>query len=262
MSLTTADWHTRYSQQAQWTKDLRAYLYAQVGLPDAEKILDLGCGTGALLGELDAQSQAAIVGVDIRYDYLELAQINQGVHLSQGDAHHLPYPQGCFDITLCHFTLLWVNQPSEVISEMARVTRSGGAVMALAEPDYGGRIDYPRQLEQLGHWQSESLERQGANPNMGRLLAGMFNRTGLQDVETGVLGGQWTGESDDEAWEAEWLVLEADFAQLIKDPACASLDVPDQETLRDLKDLDKTARARAERVLFVPTFYALGWVLR
>jgi len=75
---------------------------------------------------------------------------------------------------------------------MARITRPGGAVLALAEPDYGGRIDYPIKLAQMGKWQIESLRLQGADPLMGRKLATIFNSAGFDSVETGVLGGQWS----------------------------------------------------------------------
>jgi SAM-dependent methyltransferase len=63
---------------------------------------------------------------------------------SQADRHTLPF-QPVFDVTFCHFLLLWVSNPEKVVAEMGRVTRPGGSVR-LAEPDYGGRIDYPESL--------------------------------------------------------------------------------------------------------------------
>jgi hypothetical protein len=133
---------------------------------------------------------------------------------------------------------------------MRRVTRPGGAVMALAEPDYGGRIDYPDKLALLGEWQIESLKRQGADPLMGRKLTGLFHKTGLESVETGVLGGQWSESPDWAAWESEWAVLESDLKKTFQD----------FESWKVIKDLDKSAYEKGERVLFVPTFYALGFV--
>ncbi len=133
---------------------------------------------------------------------------------------------------------------------MARVTRPSGAVLALAEPDYGGRVDFPEELGQLGVWQMESLRTQGADPLMGRKLARVFRQAGLYSVETGALGGQWSGAPDWEAWESEWSVLESD----LKNKPSLS------EKLGFLKRLDKSAYEKGERVLFVPTFYAWGRV--
>jgi len=243
------DWHIRFKQQARWTQDLRTYLYPRVGLDRATHVLDVGCGTGALLGELQTQSDAQIFGVDIQRQSLELALSNKSVLLSQGDAHQLPYPNDLFDLTLSHFTLMWVSNPQDVLGEMVRVTKSGGVVIALAEPDYGGRVDYPLELEQIVQWQIESLQKQGADPFMGRKLRTIFTQSGLKNIESGVLGAQWTNELSIDEVNLEWAVLESDMEQTFRD----------SESLKVLKKIDKAAIDRGERVLYVPTFYALGW---
>ncbi|MGW8251646.1 MAG: class I SAM-dependent methyltransferase [Anaerolineales bacterium] len=250
MTLSPQDWHLRYSQQARWTHDMRTYLFGRAEIDKAQRLLEVGCGTGAILSDLPAQVPLQ-VGVDIDISSLQLAIRNTPKsRLTQGDGHQLPFPDKCFDITLCHFLLLWVDDPGQVLREMVRVTHSGGAVLALAEPDYGGRIDYPDELSILGEWQKQSLRQQWADPMMGRKLAGLFHRAGLEAVETGVLGGQWSGAPDWEAWEAEWRVLESDLAKTFQD----------QESWQALKNLDYSAQQNAERVLFVPTFYAWGSV--
>jgi len=220
-----------------------------VGLSKAERILDIGCGTGALLWELQSSSAALVLGVDVLRAHLELAQINQGVLLSQGDAHQLPIANDIFDITLCHFTLMWVYNPVGVLHEMVRVTKPGAAILALAEPDYGGRIDYPADLEQMGQWQIDSLRAQGADPFMGRKLSGLFYQAGLTNIETGVLGAQWADSLSSAELEIEWGVLKSDTDHTFMDP----------ETLNDFIENDKLAREQGQRVLFVPTFYAFGW---
>jgi SAM-dependent methyltransferase len=252
MTMMSIDWHDRYLQQARWTQDMRAYLYAQTGLDGASRILDLGCGTGALFGEILARSEASLYGLDRCWAHLKLIPPKTGLYLTQGDAHQTPYTDNYFDITLCHFTLLWVANPAQVVCEMARITRPGGAVLALAEPDYGGRIDYPIKLAQMGKWQIESLRSQGADPLMGRKLATIFNSAGFDSVETGVLGGQWSGQADLESWQAEWEIFEHDI-KLLSEPDKIA------ERLR-IKELDKTAWETGQRVLFVPTLYAMGKV--
>jgi len=255
MALTVTEWQNRFAQQAHWTQDLRAYLYEKIGLEGVSHILDLGCGTGALTNELLVKSKALLHGFDISRAHLKLIVPETRLFLTQGDAHYTPYPDKYFDLTLCHFTLLWVANPVQVLREMVRITRPGGVVFALAEPDYGGRIDYPTELAQLGKWQKESLRSQGADPLIGRKLAAMFNAAELEAVETGVLGGQWSGQASQaglENWQLEWEVLESDLNK-------TSELLVSSEVLK-LKKLDKTAWETGQRVLFVPTFYAMGRV--
>jgi hypothetical protein len=129
---------------------------------------------------------------------------------------------------------------------MQRVTRPGGWVLALAEPDYGGRVDYPEALAEAGRLQAEALRAQGAEPNMGRRLMALFRQTGLAQVSAGVLGGQW--HSDDPGdWRAEWAVLRADLGDRLTE---AEYEL--------LYRIEAEARQTGERVLFVPTFYAAG----
>jgi len=243
------DWHNRYIQQARWTAQLRSYLFDKAGLASANRLLEVGCGTGAVLAELPAQ--ANLFGIDI--DLGALAQAASHVpatSLSAADAVCMPFPEGTFDIVFCHFVLLWVNTPSGVIKEMRRITRHGGVVMALAEPDYVGRIDFPDELEEVGHWQAESLVRQGADPKMGRKLAGIFSQSGLRQVESGLLGGEWKNIPAAPAERTmEWDVMISDLAGRVP-----------LEDIRRMKRIDELAWNRGERILFVPTFYAWGVV--
>ncbi len=242
------DWHSRYVQQARWTEQLRAYLFGKVGLPSGGRVLEPGCGTGALLSEFPSTN--GLHGLDVNYAVLgQAGQHAPGAVLACGDVASLPYADGVFDVVYCHFLLLWLPDPLGALNEMRRVTRSGGVVLALAEPDYGGRIDYPEQLSLVGRWQAESLLKQGADPNMGRKLAGLLLRAGFRGVESGVLGGEWREGGSPVEDEQEWNVLAQDMEGVVS-----------REELLRLKILDQAARTNGDRVLFVPTFFAWGRV--
>jgi len=242
------DWHKRYQQQARWTHQSRAYLYRKARLPHAQRIIDVGCGTGALLMELPDNPAAAVFGLDISHEnLLEAASNADSVHLTQADAHHLPFQDESMDICLCHYTLLWVDDPAVVVREMSRLLVPGGRLLLLAEPDYGGRIDHPPELAEIGRLQAEALTRQGADPNMGRQLSALLHRANLTKIETGVLGGLWSSTPDLDEIELEWQVLTEDLQELT-----GKVD------LDRLRGIDLTAWQRGERVLYVPTFYGYG----
>jgi SAM-dependent methyltransferase len=239
------NWHRRYLQQARWTSELRNYLFEKAGLKSARRVLEVGCGTGAILADLS--TPASLHGLDLDPDVLAECRVHAPrAILTQGNARTLPFPDESFDIAYCHFLLLWVVDPLQAVSELKRVTRRGGSILALAEPDYTTRIDKPEELSLLGHWQTESLSRQGADPSFGGRLADTFHIAGINLVETGPIRSQEETRSPEER-EQEWAVIEADLAGVI----------PDEEIHR-MKTVDEEAWERGQRILHIPTFFAWG----
>ena len=250
------DWHRRYLQQAQWTRDLRAYLFKQAGLNEASRVhtaaprraslvLEVGCGTGAILSELP--DHGLLHGLDIDPAVLVQCRVHTpSAFLVQGDALQLPYLNRLFDIVYCHFLLLWVNDPLQALIEMKRVAKTGAHILAFAEPDYTARVDKPRELVPLGQWQTASLRRQGADPGLGARLADLFFRAGIKLIETGTIQSA-EHQPSPEDWETEWAVIESDLAGFIA-----------SDDLHRMKRLDQQARAQGERALHVPTYFAWG----
>jgi ubiquinone/menaquinone biosynthesis C-methylase UbiE len=242
------DWHQRFLQQASWTRELRHYLFDSVGLDSASHLLEVGCGTGAILRDLTPPADQEIHGLDLDIIRLEEAHRNvPAALLTNGDGHQLPYPTDSFDITYCHFMLLWVDDPVQVLREMKRVTQPGGFVLAMAEPDYKKRIDKPETLSILGRWQTEALLAQGADPGIGCRLDELFHQAGITTIEAGPLHPDEKRMFTQEQRRIEWAVLEADLAG----------HVP-VRTLQKMKKIDKLAWQNGERELHIPTYYAWG----
>jgi SAM-dependent methyltransferase len=242
------DLHKRFLQQAGWTRELRNYLFEQAGLDKSRNVLEVGCGTGAVSAGLT--TPAAIHGLDL--DHASLVGMRRNapnIIPVCGDALSLPYGGGAFDITFCHFLLLWVHDPVKTLLEMKRVTRPGGAVLALAEPDHDARVDQPVDLTPLGGWQTEALRRRGADTRLGRRLAEIFQRAGIEIIETGTLRSDEKFMKTPSEHDLEWEVLEADVAGL----------VPAHELSR-LKKIELKAWEKGERMLNVPTYFAWGRV--
>jgi len=171
MPLSVQDWHDRYQIQAQWTRALRLYFFELLKSHTQEKILDIGCGTGALLPDLQALSPAEIYGADIKINNLNHAQqTSPDSHLIGADVFHLPFEDDSFNLVLCHYFLLWTGSPTGALKEMHRITADQGYVVAFAEPDYGGRIDYPPEFIQIREHQITSLITAGADPPDGQVI--------------------------------------------------------------------------------------------
>lgn len=92
--------------------------------PQAQSVLEVGCGTGHFTRWLHAQGLAA-VGVDLSAAMLIQAQTLGGSSLVQGDAIRLPFADGAFDLTAFVTTLEFLDRPQAVLAEALRVSRHG-----------------------------------------------------------------------------------------------------------------------------------------
>jgi SAM-dependent methyltransferase len=156
-------------------------------------VLDCGCGEGTItLGLAETVSDGRVVGIDL--DRTGLADAHRSAAVMErgnlafiaADGRQLPFRDAAFDAVLCHSMLETLGDPARVVAELRRVIKLGGVVGA-ASVDYGGIIlagdraaaarrfyDIRRQL-----WRAEGI----AEPNMGRLLRGLFLGAGFGRVD-------------------------------------------------------------------------------
>lgn len=94
-----------------------------------EKILDLGCGTGAVLKLItDKNKHAQAYGLDISENMLKQAEqkLNDKAMLSLGDAEHLPFENDFFDVVYCNDSFHHYPSPKAALSEVQRVLKESG----------------------------------------------------------------------------------------------------------------------------------------
>jgi ubiquinone/menaquinone biosynthesis C-methylase UbiE len=110
-----------------------------LGLQPGDRLLDVGCGTGAAVRSAAAVAQRA-VGVDLSAAMIargrELATGLPNVELLEADAEALPFAAGSFSAVLCTTSLHHYPHAERAVAEMARVLERGGrAVIADAVTD-------------------------------------------------------------------------------------------------------------------------------
>jgi demethylmenaquinone methyltransferase / 2-methoxy-6-polyprenyl-1,4-benzoquinol methylase len=98
--------------------------------PDA-RILDLGCGSGAL--SLPLSGRTTVVGLDVSQEMLRLAQqrLRGQVQLVRGSAFKLPFPDGSFTAIVSGFVLRNLRDLETAFRELARVLTPGGRIALL-----------------------------------------------------------------------------------------------------------------------------------
>jgi ubiquinone/menaquinone biosynthesis C-methylase UbiE len=126
--------------------------YERLGLQQGDKVLDLGCGFGRHAFEA-ARRGASVVALDAGRDEVngvaamflamveagELAEGSIHANVVQGDALHLPFPDGAFDRVICSEVLEHIPDDLSAMSELARVLRPGGT-MAITVPRFGPEL--------------------------------------------------------------------------------------------------------------------------
>ncbi|OYT48172.1 MAG: hypothetical protein B6U85_03285 [Desulfurococcales archaeon ex4484_42] len=91
-------------------------------------ILDVGVGTGFFSRLLDAD-----LGVDLALNALRIAR-SRGIEVVHGDACRLPLRDSSVSSVLMVVTLCFLDEPIKAISEVLRVLRHGGKVIACIVP--------------------------------------------------------------------------------------------------------------------------------
>src|SRR3954454_21694313 len=187
----------RYSEQ------LTAPLADLADVRAGQRALDVGCGPGALTRELVARLGAvAVSAVEPSPSFVAAArERHPDVAIEQASAEALPFPDASFDAALAQLVVHFMRDPVAGLREMARVTRSGGAVAACVWDHAGDRSPI------TAFWRGVAITDPGAR-NEATLagareghLAELFAAAGLRDVEDTELPASVTYTSFEEWWE-------------------------------------------------------------
>lgn len=173
------------------------------GVRGGQRVLDVGCGPGALTAELVTRlGPAAVAAVDPSEPFVAAARArNPGVNVLQASAEQLPFPDQAFDAALAQLVVHFMSDPVAGVAEMARVTRRDGVVAACVWDHGGGQG--PLSL----FWQAAREidpevddESQLAGAREGQ-LAELFEAAGLHEIQETVLSVSLEHPSFEEWWE-------------------------------------------------------------
>lgn len=202
---------------------------AWLRLVPGQRVLDVGCGPGALTEVLVAQLGAGSVSaIDPSESFAAAVRERiPDVDVRSGVAEALPWADGIFDCTAAQLVVHLMADPLAGISEMARVTRPGGTVAATVWDFAGGTA--PAST----FWRA-AREEASAGPGEADLpgaadghLAGLLRQAGLSEVESAVLTISLPFSSFEEWWKPFTLGVGPPGSYL------ASLDDEQRAAVRD-----------------------------
>ena len=168
-----------------------------------QRVLDVGCGPGALTSELVARlGPTAVSAVDPSETFVAAArERNPGVDVHQASAERLPFAEQTFDAALAQLVVHFMPDPVAGLAEMARVTRRDGLVAACVWDHAGGQG--PLSLFWgAAHELDDDVEDESrlAGAREGH-LAELFEAAGLREIEETVLAADLEHPSFEDWWE-------------------------------------------------------------
>ncbi len=168
--------YLRETRRGMWADSREAL--SGLELDRCERILDVGCGEGALTRVLRDECPGEVVGCD--RDARLLAEM-EGPTV-QGDTYRLPFTDDSFDLVVCQALLINLSDPARAVREFARVARDR---IACIEPD-NGAVAIESSVDTEGRLAEEArrryLEGIETNVELGADAVDLLRDVGLSNV--------------------------------------------------------------------------------
>jgi len=223
-----ADAYDRF--MGRWSSILAPRFTEFAGVSVGQRVLDVGCGPGALTSELVARlGDASVAAADPSPSFVAAARERfPGVDIREASAESLPFADEEFDATLAQLVVHFLVDPVAGLREMTRVVRPGGSVAACVWDFGGGRGPlgpFWEAVETLDRGTPGEAHLPGARE--GHLLE-LLSDAGLRQVQGGSLDVTRAFDSFDAWWEPFTMGVGPAGALV------AALDAPTSTRLRDM----------------------------
>ena len=173
------------------------------GVAAGQRVLDVGCGPGALTVELVRRLGAeAVRAVDPSENFVAAVRARHpGVEVQRAAAEQLPFDDELFDAALAQLVVHFMADPLAGLREMARVTTAGGVVAGCVWDHAGGQGPlslFWKAARQLDPGVEDESRLAGARRGH---LAELFEAAGLREIEEGALSVDVDHPTFEEWWQ-------------------------------------------------------------
>ena len=214
----------------------------QFALDGARRILEIGCGPGALCGALCRMyPYAAVTGIDRDANFVSFARAHvPHAVFQQGDAAALPYADGSFDATISNTVSEHIEHDA-FFGEQHRVLREGGICVVLSTRS-GFSVPAPclamtetekRFWDKLAPLPDPAREQVGLHGMDAQALPTTMEKYGFRDVHTGYVTIALTPDDPDTPPETAHTIMEADRSGAMEAVEAAGRKHPDVITAEE-----------------------------
>lgn len=189
-----------------WSRQVAPLFLSWLDVPDGQRWLDVGCGTGALCAAiLDRCSPSSVTGIEPSEGFLKTARENLAdrAALHQGTATAIPLGDASVDVVVSGLVLNFVPDQHAALLEMARVAGQGSTIAAYV-------WDYAGKMELMQYFWDAAVELdpaaatldQGARFSLCRpdALETLFAGAGLEDIKVRAIDIPMVFTSFDDYW--------------------------------------------------------------
>ncbi|HTJ36321.1 MAG TPA: class I SAM-dependent methyltransferase [Dactylosporangium sp.] len=221
----TADAYGRF--MGRYSEPLAPRFADLAGVAAGARVLDVGCGAGALTAELVARlGPDAVSAVDPSEPFVAAARDRlPGVDVRLSPAEHLPFPDDTFDAALAQLVVHFMADPVAGLHEMARVTRPGGTVAACVWDHAGGTSPLAAFWRAVESMDPSAPDESGLAGAREGHLAELFAAAGLHGISSTVLTVRVAFPDFDTWWEPFTLGVgpAGDYVSHLDEPGRAEL---------------------------------------
>ena len=168
-----------------------------------QRVLDVGCGPGALTAALIARvGTQAVVAIDPSEQFVAAARERfPGADVRLGVAEALPFPRHDFDVVLAQLVVHFMAEPEAGLAEMKRVARPDSLVAACVWDHGSGRGPLSVFWQAVHILDPEARDESNLTGSREGQLVQLFEQAGLRHIESALLTVRVDYPTFDDWWE-------------------------------------------------------------